>query len=107
MNYFRVPKAIFASGFTKYELLVLVYLLHCQDGRHTVFPGNQKIAKYCAISRSKATRVVDRLAARGILMKENRSPAYRKNGSIPYIVVIRNNHALGADKLIKSDTSNL
>jgi hypothetical protein len=93
-HYFKVPNAIFSSSLTKYELLVLVYLLRCQNNGHIIFPGYVNISKYCAISRSKARKVVTGLTEKGILGKQIKPQAYRKSGSNLCVIVLNNNTIL-------------
>jgi predicted transcriptional regulator len=99
-NYFMVPNSIFAAGLTKYELLVLIYLLHCQNDKQVTFPGYENIAKYCTISRSKVRRVVNGLTKKGILRKQIKPESYRKNNSNWYVIVLKNGNALETDTII-------
>lgn len=102
-NCFMVPNSIFRAGLTKYELLVLIYLLRCQNNRQIAFPSYQRIAKCCAISKSKAVRVVNGFTKKGILRKQIRPQSYRKNHSNPYVIVLKNNGALETNTLIPND----
>jgi hypothetical protein len=93
-HYFKVPEDIFTSGLTKYEMLVCVYLLHLQNGNRFAFPGYEDIAKYCAISRRKAIRVVSGLLEKDIIRKQIETQAYRKNHSNSYVIVLNDKHHL-------------
>ena len=95
-NYFKVPNSIFGAGLTKYELLVLIYLLRCQNDKQITFPGYDNIAKYCTISRSKARKIVNGLIEKDIIRKQTGSQSYRKNHSNSYVIVLRNNNVLKA-----------
>ena len=104
-NYFKVPNSIFGAGLTKYELLVLIYLVRCLNNKHIAFPSYQDIAKCCAISRSKAVKIVSGLAEKGILRKQIRSHSYRKNHSnlyAPSTQALKRNPEAGAYSLSKA-----
>ncbi len=87
-DYFKVPNSIFGEGLTKYELLVLVYLVYCLHNEQIVFPSFQRIAKCCAISKSKAIKVINSLTEKGILSKQIKPGSYRRNYSDLYIIVL-------------------
>jgi hypothetical protein len=91
-HYFKVPDDIFTSGLTKYEMLVCVYLLHLQNGKRSAFPGYEDIAKYCAISRRKAIRVVSGLMKKDIIRKQIGTQSYKKNHSGSYVIVLNDKH---------------
>jgi predicted transcriptional regulator len=87
-RHFKVPNGIFRAGLNKYELLVLIYLIYHQNNKQIEFPRYQEIAQFCTISRSKAMKVVNRLIAKGIIVKQMRPGTYRKNYSALYHIVI-------------------
>jgi predicted transcriptional regulator len=99
-NYFRVPTSIFTSGLTKYELVVLVYLLSCQNDKQMAFPGYKNIAKCCAISRGKARRVVNGLIEKGVLRKQAEPKSYRKSHSNLCAIFLKNDIALKTEDTI-------
>ncbi len=79
---------------TKYELIVLIYLLRFQNGKQITFPNYQEIAKYCAISSSKALKVVKSLTEKGILRKQTMPQSYRNNYSSLYVIVLKNGNGI-------------
>lgn len=94
-HHFKVPNAIFTSSLTKYELLVVVYLLSCRnDDGQIIIPDHESIARCCAISGSKTKKVINDLSEKGIIRKQSRSQSYRKNHSSSYVIALKNNTVL-------------
>lgn len=93
-RYFKVPDDIFDSGLTKYELLVCVYLLYFQNHKPVEFPGYEDIAKHCAVSRSKAKKIVNGLIKKDIIKKQIGTQSYKKNRTDWYAIVLNDKHHL-------------